>query len=449
MQSITWRLVRWYTVILAAILIICGGAAFISMRYLLYNEAAREVKAAITTVKRISTPEEKNLDAPELTASIENGILWVQITTASGKVINNSHALKNAVIAPGYEGPPIIYRFHGQEVFLAGAKLAGGYLVEIARPLNREEGFLKLLAGVFGLLVLAGLILALFGGWLITRAAINPVHNLTKTARAISTTDLSQRIHLTGPHDELFQLGETLNQMLERLEKGFQSQQEFLNAASHDLRTPLSVIRSYTDILIRWGKDDPKVISESLPAIAKAVIVMERLVNDLLLIAKIQSRPSLKLAPVSLPELAEEVIKEAKAITENITIAFKDSTAPPATVEADEFYLRRAFWVLMDNALKYNHPGGLITVNLNQNEKNEAILTVTDTGSGISPTELPKIFERFYRGDLSRSPGKGFGLGLALAKEIVEAHGGKIEVKSEIGRGSAFTMILPKTRPIK
>jgi Signal transduction histidine kinase len=441
MHSITWRLVRWYALILTFILFICGSAAFISMRYLLYNEAAREVKAALVTVKKMSAPEEKNLDAPELTSSVENGILWIQITGADGKVINCSKALKKMVVNPGYVGPPVIYRIHRQKVFLAGAKLPGDYQVQIVRPLNREELFLHALASVFGLLVFAGLVLAAMGGWFITRSALQPIQNLIKTARNISTTDLNRRIDLTGPHDELYQLGKTLNQMLERLEQGFQSQQEFLNAVSHDLRTPLAVVRSYSDILNRWGKDDPKVIRESLPAIAKAVNVMERLVNDLLLLAKMQSGPSLNLEPVGLIELAEEVAHEAQAITEKITVILQLTNA--IIVKADEYYLKRALWALVDNAIKYTPPGGKVNIKVNENDLKEAVITIIDTGPGISPGELQKIFERFYRGDFSRSSGKGFGLGLAIAKEIVEAHGGRIEVESEIGKGSAFKIMIP------
>jgi len=338
-------------------------------------------------------------------------------------------------------GPPVLDSFQRQKVFLAGARLEGGTLVQIARPLNREDEFLEFLAKVLGLLILAGLLLAAIGGWMITRAALNPVQQLTRTARSISTTDLTRRIELTGPHDELYQLAETFNKMLDRLENGFYSQQNFLNAASHNLRTPLAVIKSYTDILNRWGKDDPAVIRESLPAITNAVGVMERLVNDLLLLAKMQAKPSLNLIRFSLTELAEETVREAQAVSLNILISLKVLT--PVIVEADEYYLCRALWVLVDNAIKYNHPGGGITVSVNINDKSEAVLSVVDTGRGIEAQDLPRIFDRFYRGESSGSHKNGFGLGLSLAKEIVEAHGGKITVNSQPGLGSNFSIVLP------
>jgi signal transduction histidine kinase len=440
MHSISWRLVRWYALILALILLICGSAVFLSMRYLLFNEAAREVKAGLTTVKKIAVPEEKNLNVPELTTSIENGSLWVQITAPNGKILNSSSTLIGKSLAPGYVGPPVLYMFQGEKVFLAGAKLKGGTLVQIARPLHREEEFLEFLTKVLVLLIFAGLLLAAVGGWMITKAALNPIQQLIQTARSINTTDLALRIDLSGPHDELYQLALTFNQMLDRLEQGFQSQQEFLNAASHDLRTPLAVVKSYLDILNRWGKDDPAVIGESLPAITKAVGVMERLINDLLLLAKMQARLPLNLQPLSLPDLAEEIVREAQAVSLEISVLLK--VLDPVVTAVDEYYLRRALWALVDNAIKYNHPGGEVTVNVFTNDNHEAVISVSDTGPGITANDLPRIFDRFYRGDPSRSQNKGFGLGLSLAKEIVEAHGGRIIVDSQPGVGSTFSIVL-------
>ena len=228
MHSITWRLVRWYASILSLILIICGSAALLSMRYLLFNEATREVKEAITTVRRITTPEEKNLDIPELTASIENDLIEVRITSPNGQALTSSSTMTGKVLISSYVGPPIIRNFQRQEFLLAGIKLAGGTLIQIARPLNQEAGFLNTLAGVFGLLILVGLLLAVIGGWLITRAALNPIQNLTRTARSITATDLARRITLTGTHDELYQLAETFNQMLDNgWSKGFKANRNF------------------------------------------------------------------------------------------------------------------------------------------------------------------------------------------------------------------------------
>lgn len=455
MRSITWRLTVWYAAILVSILAICGLAAFWSMRYVLFSGAAQAAASAVTAVQKMAASQESNgrgnynhidLDDPELINAAGSNMLLVQITSSGGRVLNSSWALKNAVLAPGYVGSPVLSRFQGQAVYLAGGRLAGGALVQVARPLTREEDFLKDLARIFMLLVLAGLLLALAGGWVITRAALRPVHNLTQTARQISATDLRRRISLRGGRDELYVLGETFNQMLDRLERSFRSQQEFVAAASHDLRTPLTVIKSYADLLNRWGKNEPAVVDESVQAITRAAGLMERLVNDLLLLAHMDARPPLKPASLDLAGLAEETVQEAHAIAKDVSVEMKQASSVP--VDADEHYLRRAIWVLVDNAIKYNRPGGKVEIAVGE-EEGQASFRVSDTGPGIGPDDLPHIFERFYRTDQARGQGKGFGLGLALARSIVEAHGGKITVHSEPGKGSSFTIMLPAQKPGK
>lgn len=447
MRSITWRLTLWYTVILMIILIICGLAAFWGMRYLLFTEAARRVEEAMVTVQKLTGPEEErgnynhvDLDEPELTALADNGILLIQITAPDGRILNRSRTLGNSFLSPGYSGPPVLIKFNEQDVLMAGSKLMGGALVQIAYPVSREEHFLWILASVLGLLVLGGLALAAVGGWMVTRKALRPLQSLTSTAREITTNDMSCRIALDGPRDELYKLAETFNQMLDRLEKGFRSQQEFVAAASHDLRTPLTIIKSYTALLKRWGKDDMAIVEESIQAITKAVAVMERLVSDMLLLARMQARPYLEVMPLSLGDLARETVQEAQAFSEDINI--KLDKVEQAVVAADEYYLRRAFWELLNNAIKYNRPGGEVAVSVTVNsKKREAYLSVTDTGPGIDAEDLSRIFDRFYRGDPVRTQGKGFGLGLSLAKEIVEAHNGQIIVDSHPGKGSRFTIV--------
>lgn len=442
MHSITWRLIRWYTLILVIILFICGFTAFWWMRYLLFNEEAQQVENAIFSIKQAVTPSGKHPDFPELTATMKHSFFWIQFTDPKGHILYSSNALGERPLAPGYAGPPKIYNFQGKQVYLAGAKIAEGILVQVARPLKREILFLNTFARILSLLLLIGLLLASIGGWILTRAAVHPIQNLIQAAKSINATDLTRRITPAGPNDELYRLIETFNQMLDRLEQGFLSQQEFLTAVSHDLRTPLTVIKSYLDILNRWGKEDPALTEEALSSIKNSVLLIERLVNDFLLLAKMQSRPNLDIKTISLHELVEEIVREAQAVSLDQIIECK--ILEPASVAVDEYYLCRALWALVNNAIKFNQPGGTVSISVfSDKDKKEVILSVSDTGSGIKTKDLSKIFDRFYRCDASRNQKKGFGLGLSIAKEIVEAHGGRILVESFPGRGSNFSIVLP------
>ncbi|MFZ5590756.1 MAG: ATP-binding protein [Bacillota bacterium] len=452
MRSLSWRLTVWYAVILLLILLLCGVAAFWGMRYLLYSEAAHELSNALATLQRLAGSEPENgdlehmdLEDPELVVVADNGLLMVQIVAADGRVLNKSRSLGQKLLPRQYSGPPAVLTWDGQKIMLAGAWLAGGARVQIARPLVREDGFLHTLLLVLALLGCAGLVLAVAGGRLISRAALQPVYQLINMARQITTSDLSRRIQLPVVRDELYLLAENFNQMLDRLEQGFKSQQEFVTAASHDLRTPLTVIKSYTDMLRRWGKEDPQVLEEAVVALGRAVHVMERLVNDLLLLARMQTGLPLNMLPVALGELVSEIAREAAAVAGNVTV-YQDVQGNPV-VMADEHYLRRALWALVDNAIKYNRPQGEVVIKLEQAlgqtpGRAQAIISVTDTGPGIPEEKIPRLFERFYRGDPARGS-RGFGLGLALAREIVEAHKGRMEVSSRLGEGSCFKMILP------
>jgi len=449
MRSITWRLTFWYAAILVLILTVCGAAAFLTMRYMLFSAAARETATAVSTVQDMAGRQGENgqgsynhvdLDDPDLVHTAGSGILWVQIISAQGRVLNSSRTLTDGPLAPGYIGPPKLSRVMGQDAYVAGGRLPGGAVVQAAHPLTREEDFLDDLSQIFVILVAGGLLLALTGGRLITRAALKPVHSLTLTAREISTTDLRRRLTLRGARDELYVLGETFNDMLDRLERGFRSQQEFIAAASHDLRTPVTVIKSYAELLSRWGKNKPEVVDESTQALTRAANLMDRIVNDLLMLTQVDSGFALKPSPVNLTEIAEEMVQVARAVARDVTVEM--APAPSVTVEADEHYLHRALWALVDNAIKYNRPGGKVTL-LVAADGTKALFGVSDTGPGIPEESLSRIFERFYRVDQARGHGRGFGLGLALAKSIVEAHGGKIEVQSRQGKGTRFTVVLP------
>jgi len=442
--GITWRLTLWYMVALALILAAVLIAMFFGMRHLLVAEAAREVRDAAARVETlVAAPEEGggnhehvDLDDPELTQTAGSPLLWVQIT--GGGITQRSRSLGLAAL-PAYVGPPVERRLFGERVILFGKKLPWAS-VQIARPLTREYRFLFTLLHLSLLLGLIGIGLAAAGGWILTRLALRPVKALTRTMLAIGLNDLTRRVEPKGPQDELYALAQAFNKMLDRLEEGFQKQREFLAAVSHDLRTPLTVVKSYAGLLCRWGKDDPQVAAEAEEAISRAVGLMERLVNDLLLLIRVQSPAGLRPEEVALDEVVAKVVADAKAVAEGVSIMTGD--LPRIMIKGDRDYLRRAVWALVDNAIKYNRPGGSVTISLTT-VGNKARLRVADTGLGIAAADVARIFDCFYRADSAREQGKGFGLGLCLVKSIVEAHGGRVEVSSEPGQGSIFTLVLP------
>jgi signal transduction histidine kinase len=255
---------------------------------------------------------------------------------------------------------------------------------------------------------------------------------------------LEQRIPVTVPTDELGQLTETINSMLGRLDELFQAQQRLVADVSHELRTPLTTIQGNVDLLRRGAADDPAMHDEALRSIADETARMRRLVDDLLLLAQADSGLELYRQPVEMDTLLLEVYRQAQVMAQGVTVRL--GAEDQAMVFGDVDRLRQLLLNLVDNALKYTPVGvGEVTLTLRR-AGGWVQIAVEDNGAGISSEELPHIFERFYRTDISRSRrgSGGAGLGLPIAKSIAEAHGGKIDVESEPGKGSIFTVWLPE-----
>ena len=445
-QRLSWRLTIAYTALVTAGLLVFGAVAFLGVRYVLLSVAARQTETSMATVLQALDVGADNqgdysgvdLGGPALVAAGGDGAAWIQLIDSSGEVISRSANAEKGMAIPPYVGPAVRVRLGDNLVMIAGGRLRTGATLQVARPLEREEEFLSSLLQVLLVVGLVCLVPAVLGGRAIASRALRPIETVTRATREITINDLGRRVPLHGPRDELHVLGETLNGMLERLDDGFRRQREFVAAASHDLRTPLAVIHSYNELLARWGGSDPKVVAESSRAISGALSTVERLVHDLLLLAQIDIGPKLDFSVLRLDSLVEEIAREARAVAPNVEVA--ETVSAVVEVLADETYLRRAVWNLVDNALKYG--GGKMEI-ITGRQGNEAALTVADNGSGLTPEERSQIFERFYRADQARSRGKGFGLGLPIAKAIVEAHHGRIEVQSEPGLGARFTVLLP------
>ncbi len=268
-------------------------------------------------------------------------------------------------------------------------------------------------------------------------------HQLEDAIDSLSVKSPGARLSMGS--SELTGLETAVNNLIARMHASYQEQTRFVSDASHELRTPIAVIRGYADLLSRWGKDDAQVMEESVRAIQQEADNMQRLVEQLLFLARGDSgRNPFSPAPLDLTELVQEAYEEYLLIDKDHHYRLK--TGGPLPITADVAMIKQALRILTDNAAKYSPQGSIITLSCYKNEKNEACFSVQDNGSGIPAQDLPNIFQRFYRADPARVRGAsgGTGLGLAIAKWIVERHSGYFDVFSREGVGTRITVCLPE-----
>lgn len=368
-----------------------------------------------------------------------------------------------------YENQPVLV------YTLMNSDLGPHHIIQTARSeqsIIQSLNDLRLLLWQGGILVM---VLALAGGWLLTWGTLSAVRRITQTARSISASqDFRQRVPVkAGPgRDEIARLAATFNEMLANLEAAYQRQQRFVADASHELRAPITSIRCNLDLLATASNLPPAEAHAALNDAQAEADRMGRLVNDLLTLARsdetaqyaleIQSAARKELADnigdykkndyqrVDLDSLVLEVFRQYRGVDESESHSERRQgprlllqNITPVKVYGDADQLKQVLVALLDNALKYTPYEGSVALSLSMAEKN-ALLKVSDTGIGILPSDLPHIFERFYRADPARSRDRGgSGLGLAIAQSIIQEHGGSIEVVSEPGKGSTFLIKLP------
>ena len=289
---------------------------------------------------------------------------------------------------------------------------------------------------------------------------IKDVESLTDAIDGIA--DSRARIEVQA--SELGGLEAAINNMLKRLEESRRGQIRFVDDASHELRTPVAVIQGYANMLDRWGKDDPEIRDEAIAAIKNESEHIKTLLDQLLFLARGEmDRHEMEIVPVSVDLLLCEIAEESKMLDMKHTydilgVRSSDEDAPVITVNADYAMLKQCVRILCDNAVKYTPEGGTITLKCEErvsadekgNVKREVCIEVADTGIGISPEELPRIFDRFYRGENARTDSTGgSGLGLSIARWIAEQHHGRIEAISSLGIGTKMTVIIPNECAMK
>lgn len=316
--------------------------------------------------------------------------------------------------------------------------IRAGYGIEDIHRTQREVWLLLILS------IPVILLLASFGGRLLADKALKPVDELVQAARTIGAKNLGERVTVPDTRDELARLAETFNQMIARLETAFERERRFTEDASHELRTPLAVLRSEIEVALQRDRpaEEYKLV---LQRCLEELLRLNKLVDDLLLLARSETgQLRLERAPVNLHALCQEMVDYVHPLAEEHKLQLEMSADRESiTVRGDARRLKELMLNLLDNAIKYTPAGGRIRVCVKR-QSEMAVVEVADTGCGVPAEDLPHIFDRFYRRRrASDGQTTGFGLGLAICKWIVEAHGGAIAVHSEPGRGTRVTFRLP------
>jgi signal transduction histidine kinase len=274
---------------------------------------------------------------------------------------------------------------------------------------------------------------------------LNLVNNLREAADSIDAGRLEERLPEHGDN-EIGELARSFNRLIDRLQRRALAQGRFVADASHELATPVAGIRGYTSILRNWGSEDPKIRDEAIDAIDRESKRMTRLTGDLLNLLHADQALRLKSERFDVNVLARERLATTASRYLEKEIDFEGPESGSVMVLADRGRLEDVLSILLDNAGKYTPEGGVVAVRTERVQE-EVSITVSDTGRGIPEADLVRLFDRFYRSDQARADGEaGFGLGLAIAKSIVESMGGSISAESEIGEGTSFTVVIPRGR---
>ena len=460
-HSIKFRFTIWYLLVLAVLLIALSAGVYFYLSRSLYQSLDDSLILRSSQLSNI----------PAIMESIRQGefqeelgeivILYFysgdQLTEVSARGMNIT--LSHEFISQAITGTSLfttIQTAEGERLRLLAVPINISILgpppgiqpaaLVIARSTKQID---QALAGLLRTLIIAvplALALAAGGGIFLARRALKPVDKIAQTAQEIEESDLSQRINV-NTKDELGRLATTLNAMIGRLEKAFQRQKQFTSDASHELRTPLAVIEAESSLALQKERPSSNY-RQSLEIISQESRQMSSLIDQLLTLARADAgKEQWNFTEVNLGKLITNLSTDVEILCQEKGLSFQPGQSQDLVVKGDEARLRELFMNLLDNAIRYTPAPGTVSVSL-RHEGQMAVVAITDTGVGIPAEDIPFIFERFYRVDKSRSRAEGgSGLGLAICRHIAEAHGGKIEVESQVGAGSTFSVWLPLQSP--
>lgn len=466
--SIRLRLTLLYTAILALTVIAFSSILYTAQSRSTYADIKANLVRQATFFPNFSKPEPRpDGDAPHPTEAsdivLPSGTLpgrWTQTRDLAGEITGQTLDLSGVTLPLSDKGLLAVQAGEGwfetatvqDEPLMIYSQLTTPptgvtQIVQVAYPIGQPQQSLNTLR----LILVVGSSLAILAafalGWAAAGAALLPIHRITQTAQAIGAErNFSRRVEHGGPADEVGQLAVTFNNMLAELESGYRqleealdSQRRFVADASHELRTPLTTVRGNIELLRRNPPIAANERAEIIADTTEEVDRLIRLVNQLLVLARADAGQPLRADPIPVQSLIRDVCRQAKLLAPRTEMQCEAQA--DVLVQGDRDALKQVLLILVDNALVHTPAGTPVTLTATTNDTHVAF-SVRDRGPGIPADQLPHIFERFYRGQASRT-GRGAGLGLAIAKELVEAQEGALTVESETGQGTVFTATLP------
>ena len=465
-RSISFRLVAWYAGLLTGILLLLCVVLYFDLRHFLEKDlrqsqlrrAHQIASTLLVHARQTGEPYVANQTKDWYEPEINDR--FIRITRADGTLVYASGAPKDGSFDPA-EVPAIPQL--SQTEFYQKLKLSGGktllvaglnfqspgepvYLVEFGELLDPVETmlnrlFLQLAWGFpLAVIIIAG------GGYLLVRRALTPVEQITRAAESITQHNLSERLPVSNTDDELERLSISLNRMITRLDDAFQNSKRFVADASHDLRTPLTILRGELENFA----DDSRLDSElrdRVGSMLEEVVHLGKIVEQLLTLSRLDDgEAQTEWTSFDLTELAQSTVEQMNLLAEDKDISISCDASQPLSVSGNRVRLKQVVVNLLDNAIKYTPEKGAVQLHVHS-VNGHAVLEVKDNGIGIPPDALPHIFERFYRVDKARSAdSESAGLGLSIVKSICTAHGAEVEAQSTVGSGSCFRVKVPLSK---
>ena len=458
-------------------LLAAGIGTYAALHSFLYNRVDQQLFAARRSAARVLGPGQRPSTTSD--ASLLRGVApdtFIEVRDAANRVVAISPAGFRGQLAPAPRLPAVLHpppiatnarfpfaasglRFDAGAVsgsgnyrVLASSLRGGGGILVVAAPLDAVTATLHRLVVAELLIAAAVLALLALGAFWLLRTGLRPLERIAETAGGIAHGDLDVRVSPADERSEVGRLGLALNGMLERLEDAFSRRDQseaqlrrFVSSASHELRTPLTSIRGYAALFRRGAADNPQDLAKSMARIESEATRMGALIDDLLLLARLDEHRPLEREPVDLVQIALDAVQDAQVRDPQRPITVDQRG--PVIVVGDERRLRQVAANLLDNAQLHTPAGTPVNVYVDARE-GQAVLTVSDAGPGIDPEQLPHIFERFYRGTPAGGEDNGprtagTGLGLAIVAAIMESHGGSASARSRPEGGARFEITLP------